>query len=280
LYNGSVIRPISRGAASAAVTALLALLVWGQPQRTFGSDLAHIQTRGTLRVIVWADTQPELFSGKPGALPGFEREILQSFADLQGLKLEIVPVATLAGRIPALLEGRGDVVAGGLAATSSRREQVEFTAEIFPIMHAVVNLKPNKAVATLEELRRERVGTVKGSSWAELVASADVPKSNVDDNFSSLAEMLAGLRASRISAIVLSVRIAILEQRRHPNIQIGLRLGEPISGAYAVRKDEPRLLAALNEYIQNLRRTPTWNRLVVKYFGENALEALQLSRPH
>ena len=145
-------------------------------------------------------------------------------------------MATLAGRIPALVEGRGDVVAGGLAATSSRREQVEFTAEIFPIKHAVVNLKPGKAVGTLEEFRRERVGTVKGSSWAELVASAEVPKSNVDDSFSSVAEMLDALRSGRISAIVLSVRIAILEQRRHPAIQMGLSLG----GAHQRRLCRPQ----------------------------------------
>jgi membrane-bound lytic murein transglycosylase F len=260
------------------MTALFASLVMRPVTSTFAGDLPEIEKRGKLKVLVWADTLPELFSDKAGALPGFEREILQGFADLHGLELDIVPVPTLAGRIPALLEGRGDIVAGGLAATGSRRERVEFTAEIFPILHAVVTLDPSRIVGTLEEFRSERVGTVKGSSWAELVAAAGVPKGNVDDGFSSVTEMLEGLRSKRISAIVLSVRIAILEQKRNPRVKIGLSLGEPISGAYAVRKDDPRLLAALNGYIQNLRRTQTWSRLVVKYFGESALEALKRSR--
>jgi len=32
---------------------------------------------------------------------------------------------------------------------------------------------------------------------------------------------------------------------------------------------------ALDDYLANLRRTPTWSRLVVQYFGESALEILQ-----
>ena len=38
------------------------------------------------------------------------------------------------------------------------------------------------------------------------------------------------------------------------------------------------LLAALNDYVSNVRRTPTWNRLVVKYFGEAAPEVLKAAR--
>jgi hypothetical protein len=34
----------------------------------------------------------------------------------------------------------------------------------------------------------------------------------------------------------------------------------------------------LNDYITNLRRSPTWNRLVVKYFGASALDVLKKAR--
>ena len=44
-----------------------------------------------------------------------------------------------------------------------------------------------------------------------------------------------------------------------------------------VRKPAARLRAALDEYIANARRTPTWNRLAVKYFGPAAPEILRNS---
>ena len=64
----------------------------------------------------------------------------------------------------------------------------------------------------------------------------------------------------------------------HPDLEIGLFLGHPGSLAYGLRRDETELLAALNAYIDNNRHTPTWNRLVVKYFGENAPEVLRKAR--
>ena len=67
-------------------------------------------------------------------------------------------------------------------------------------------------------------------------------------------------------------------QREDPEIELGVFLGEPNRLSYGVRKDAPALLEALNEYIKNTRKTLTWNRLVVKYFGESAPEILRLAR--
>jgi hypothetical protein len=45
-----------------------------------------------------------------------------------------------------------------------------------------------------------------------------------------------------------------------------------------VRRDEPQLRDSLNEYVENTRKTPTWSRLVVKYFGSAAPEILKKAR--
>jgi ABC-type amino acid transport substrate-binding protein len=55
-------------------------------------------------------------------------------------------------------------------------------------------------------------------------------------------------------------------------------VGPPRSLAYGVRKADTALLQALNEYIDNVRRTPTWSRLVVEYFGAAAPEILRKAR--
>ena len=242
------------------------------------ADLPLIEKRGTLRVVVWTGTPSDLFSTREGEAPGFEREILEGFAELRRLKLEVVPGGSVDERIPALLAGKGDVLAGGLAATESRRKVVDFTAEVFPVRHVAVTRAPHPVIQTLDALRREaRVGTVKGSSWAEELARARVPPDHVDDSFASPEEVAAALRRGTISATVMSVRTAMIERRKDPALQLGLFVGEATKGCYAVRKGEPQLLSALNVYIENLRRTPSWNRLVVKYFGAEALEVLRRS---
>jgi hypothetical protein len=45
-----------------------------------------------------------------------------------------------------------------------------------------------------------------------------------------------------------------------------------------VRKGDPRLREALDAYLSDLRRSASWSRLVVKYFGERALEILTKAR--
>ena len=74
------------------------------------------------------------------------------------------------------------------------------------------------------------------------------------------------------------VESAIALQREDREVQLGLFLGPPASLAFGVPKGSPGLLAALNQYIESLRKTASWSRLVVKYFGEAAPEVLKKAR--
>lgn len=242
------------------------------------TDLAEIKGKGVLRVLVMLDTKrPEFYSIRPGTPPGFDAEVLDHFAALHRLKLEVVPQSGWDALIPALRGKKGDLIAGRFTATESRKKLVSFTSEVFPTRNVVINRKPNKPITTLEQLKAERVGAIKGSSMAEAIGLSGVPASSVDDSIAPGGYDEA-LKAGKITAALWGVESAIALQKEDPEIQLGLFLGPPGNLAYAVRKDEPELLKALNEYIENLRKTPTWSRLVVKYFGAAAPEILRKAR--
>jgi ABC-type amino acid transport substrate-binding protein len=251
---------------------LFAFLAWGLAVSA-RADLGEIKAGGTLRVLV-VDGSPEFYALKPDAPPGLDREVLDGFAKLQRLTVTTVPIPSWAELIPALLARKGDVIAGGVTVTDARRKQVDFSAEVFPTRHVVVSRKPQPVVRTLEELREARVGTIKGSSMAEVVAEARVPPARVVDTIPS-GGMPAAMRTGQVTACVIGVENAIADQRVDPEIQIGLFLGPRASLAFGVRKEDADLRRALDEYVTNLRRTPTWNRLVVKYFGDAAVEILR-----
>ncbi len=256
-----------------AALALAAVL----PARTASADLPEIVERGTLRVLVVIDTRrPEFFTMNE-AVPGFDREVLQRFAQLHHVRLEPVPVPSWDALIPGLLDGKGDLIGGRFTVTESRKKLVAFTTEVFPTRNVVFTRQPHRTVRTIEELREEKVGTIKGTSMAEAIAAAAVPPARVDDGIppGGFAE---ALKSGRITAAVWGVESAIAAQREDSAIQIGLFLGPPSSLAYAVRKGDTALLLALNDYVSNLRRTPTWSRLVVDYFGADALEVLKKAR--
>jgi len=254
------------------MTILAALLVGGV-LAAGGPDLAEIQQRGVLRVLV-VEGSPEFYAVRPGAEPGMDHELLDGFARLHRLRIDTVEVPSWDELLPALLAGRGELIAGGVTVTDKRRQQVDFSAEVFPTRHLVLTRKPHRVVRSLQELRQERVGTIKGTSMAEVVASLGVPPANVDDSFPS-GGLPAGLKQNRFTACVEGLEEALVAQRADPELQVGAFVGPRQSLAFGVRKDEPELRRALDEYVANVRKTPTWSRLVVKYFGASALDILK-----
>jgi ABC-type amino acid transport substrate-binding protein len=255
--------------------AALALLTIAMPLPA--ADLAGIKASGTLRMLsVVVEEEPEFVSAQADR-PGFDREVLEGFARLHRVKLELVSIASWDGLVPALLKGRGDVIAGRYTATDSRRKQIDFTTEVFPTRPIAVTRKPHRVVNSLTELREEKVGIVKGTSLADVLAASGVPPAQIDDGLAA-GGTFAALKAGRVTCIVEEVATALLARREDPDLQAGVFLGPAGSYAYGVRKEDKDLRAALDEYVLNLRKTPTWNRLVVKYLGESAPEILKKAR--
>jgi len=251
--------------------AIVVLALTGAP--LWAADLPGIKKAGTLRVLVPGDEIPEMFAFKPEAVPGFEREILEGFAALNRIKLDVIPVDRFDDILPSLRKGSGDVVTG-INDTPARRESVDFTVEVLPSRSVVVTRKPHPVVATVSQFGAEKVGVLKGTSWADSAAVAGAHP----ESFAEEKEVLAALKSGRITATVLSALEFLLAQRHDPDLQAGVVLGSPGSAAWAVRKEDRQLKAALDEYLTNLRRTGSWSRLIVKYFGSDSLNVLGKQR--
>jgi membrane-bound lytic murein transglycosylase F len=257
--------------------AVLSLLALAGAPAAGADDFPEIKKRGELRVIVGADGMPEAATLQPGAPPGLERELVEGFAALHRLRVKFVPVPVHSDRFPTLLAGKGDVVVGNVGITDERRKVVAFTQEVFPNRTIAVSWKPHPAPATAAQLRREKVGTMKNSAWSARLEPAGVPAANIDDSYETPEQVLDALRSRRVTAVVMPVDRALVVKRRNPDLELGVFLPPSPGRAWALRKDSPALLKALDEYIANVRRTPTWNRLVVKYYGDLALELLKAS---
>jgi ABC-type amino acid transport substrate-binding protein len=254
----------------------LALLALAMPLAARAADFPAIAARGVLRVLVNPDVRrPEFFSVRPGTEPGFDQELLLGFASLHRLKLETVTVDGWDALIPALLAGQGDVIAGRFTATARRREQIAFTSEVFPYRLVVLTRKPAAPITTLAQLRAAKVGTTRGSNMAEALKAARV--ADVDEGIPTGGYPEA-LRTGRVTAAVWGAESAIASQKEDPALELGMFLGPASSLAWGVRKEDTQLLQRLDEYVDNTRRSATWSRLVVKYFGDAAPEILRKAR--
>jgi polar amino acid transport system substrate-binding protein len=257
-----------------AAIVLLAASVLLSP--AFALDLAEIKVRGSLNVLVAADEVPETFSWTPGSEPGMEREMIEGFARLHKLEMRPVPVKDWDDIIPALRRGDGDVILG-INDTEARRKQVDFTREVMPSRHVVLTRKPDAPIHELLALRAVKVGVPFGTTWAEAAASAGVPSRHLVD-LPDMKAILAALRARKITASVVPLADVTLALRGDPDLQAGMFVGPPGRAAWAVRKTDPGLKRAFDEHIEASRRTGSWSRLVVKYYGEAALRVLDRAK--
>jgi ABC-type amino acid transport substrate-binding protein len=237
-----------------------------------GADLPDVQKRGTLRVLVAADESPEAFSFEPGGPPGFERELLEGFARLQRVELQPVVVKRFGDMIPRLKAGDGDLISG-LLVTEARRSEMDFTDEVLPARLVVVTREPHAVVTGVAALRTETVGVIPGNAWAKAVADAGVPPERTV-SFADQPALLRGLADGKATATVMSFVDYTMAKRRDPALRAGAPVGPAGSGAWALRRGETALRQALDEYLAAARRSGSWSRLVIRYYGEDALEVL------
>jgi ABC-type amino acid transport substrate-binding protein len=258
-----------------ASRALLVSLVVSVAAGASAADLAAIRQRGTLRVLgVPDDREGDFLAMKGGAAAGFDVEILLAFARSEGVKLELVPLSEWSALGPALAADKGDVIAGRYTASPARAQRYAFTDEVFPTRTVVVTRKPHAPVKTVDQLAKEKVGTIRGTSLAEAALAAGIPAARLDDSIVS-GGLSDALKGGKITAAVWAVEGAILSQRRDPDLELGAFLGPAQSLAYAVRFEDKALLAALNEHIRSLRKTGAWHRLVEKHFGAASLDVIR-----
>lgn len=237
------------------------------------ADLDVIQARGVLRVVVSDSAPRELYSVGAEGAPGFHREIVEAFARLNGLRVESRRVSP-DQRVPLLLEGRADLVAA-FVDTPERRQQIAFSVEVMPVQHVAVSCQPQPVVATLAALRQARVGLRPGTSWAAAAAEVGVPMARTIP-FETLPELLDALCAGRVGATVMDAPGLVLEMRRRPGLRAGVAVGTKLRGAWGLRKSDVRLLEQADAYITSLRHSPMWSRLLVQYYGKDALTALRM----
>jgi lysine/arginine/ornithine transport system substrate-binding protein len=258
------------------LSSILLGALWAVPAPA--ADLKEITAGGSLRVVAVIDErEPEFMALKEGRASGFDLEILQSFARSQRVELKVMPIGGWDALIPALLEGRGDVIAGRFSDTPARRKRIAFTDEVFPTRTVLVTRRPHPPVAALDALAQEKVGTIRGTSMVEALLTAGVPLARIDQTLVS-GGLSESLRSGKVTVAVWSIEGAMLAQRQDPELELGAFVGTGESLAYGLRPGDAELRRALNEHLRTLRKTGDWNRLVVKYFGRTAPGILKKAR--
>lgn len=163
--------------------------------------------------------------------------------------------------IPALLEGRGDIVAAGKLITAWRRAQVDFTNATKTGISSVIVTGPGVApIATLQDLGGKQVYLRKSDVSAQGVerlnaelASSGKPPTKIKPAPEVLADedLLEMVNAGLVPMTMVDDDIATFWQQIFTGITINTGAAVRTDGqkAMMIRKNSPLLMAELNAFI-------------------------------
>jgi membrane-bound lytic murein transglycosylase MltF len=250
-------------------------------------DLDEIlRSRRVIRVLVsYGKTDFEIVNGHP---QGFEYELFHEYEHSldekvrrPGVRMPLLIFITVPTDqlIPLLLDGRGDIAAS-LKITPQREKLVAFTEPyILNVNEVVVTGKAVRGLHTLADLSGRTVNVVSGSSYAEHLRELNKRLRKRGRKAVRIVEVETPLEQEDILEMVNSgifeitvvdSYIAELWSRVLPDIavreDIVLKSGGNIG--WAVRRENPELLASLNGFISAKGRQGNMlgNMLFARYY--------------
>lgn len=259
-------------------------------------DLAQIRERGAITVVApYNSTTYFIYQGEP---LGYEYELLAAFAKDLGVALKIIVVTDPKSLIPALNEGEGDIAAARLMPNPDNEASAAFTDALYRTDPVLVQqdeppseagkgtekaIKPGPAdpipevdiqarlITQPAQLAGQRVDLPEQSPFRRTLLelsdeiSGDIYVVEVGGKIQdeALAQKVA---RGEVQFTVMQKNLADLKEAEFKNLKVRPILGHPQKVSWAVRKNSPELLATLNSWIAEKKKTPLLNSLYQKYF--------------
>ena len=200
-------------------------------------------------------------------------------AKQSSINVILIPVAR-DELLSGLREGRGDVAAASLTITPARQKLVAFSDPTYPGVQELVVTGPAAGeIVSFEDLTRTRLHVRPFSSYYEHLSEFNdargkegkprIPVRKADERLEDY-DLLEMVNTGIIPAVIVDSYKAALWAQIFANIQVHEDLAIHSGGslAWALRKDTPKLLEAVNALVKEVRKgTLLGNVLIKRYYG-------------
>jgi membrane-bound lytic murein transglycosylase MltF len=247
-------------------------------------DLDGMIERRQIRILT-ASSKTFYFIDR-GRQRGATYEFAKKFEDelnrklkLGAIRVHVVVIPVSRDRLlPGLLEGIGDIAAANLTVTEERQSLVDFADPVaVGISEVVVTGPDSPPLASTDDLAGREVVVRRSSSYYDsLVAlnerlrgegKPEIQISLADENLED-EDLLEMVNAGLYPAIVVDAHKARFWQeifaavKVHENVAV--RTGGAI--AWAIRKDSPKLAAAINDYVKGHKIGTEFGNIILKRY--------------
>lgn len=244
-------------------------------------DLDAIVKRGYINALVDNNSISYfIYKGQP---MGYEYELLNLFAEHLNVDLKIQVTSGIDRAIDQLNKGEGDIIAFPLTVTKERNKYVAFSNPHFDSYQVLVQRKPDHwrrmtldaindtLIRNPVQLIGREVHVLAGSSFEtrlehlseEIGGDILIRRDTASLESESLMRKVA---MGEIDFTVADHMMARVNASYYPNLDISTPVGVAQQVAWAGRKNSPKLLEAMNEWLAGVKKEATFMVIYNRYF--------------
>lgn len=232
-------------------------------------DLPQIKDSGELVALtLYSSTSYFLYRGEP---MGFQYELCEQFAQSLGLRLRIEVANNPAELVQKLLRKEGDIIAYNLAVTNEWKDSVLYCGEEM-ITHQVIVQRNGKGVLKdVTELIGKEIYVKPGKHLDRLVhldkeLGGGILIHEIPEDSITTEDLIAKVAQGEIDYTICDNDIARLNRTYYPSLNIDLQISFVQRSSWAVRKDEPLLAQAANEWYKANVKSRAYQASTKRYF--------------
>jgi polar amino acid transport system substrate-binding protein len=254
------LRAFASTAVAITAAATLAACGGGGSGKASGGNPYKLLQAGTLRTGTLTDAPPNVFL-KNGRFTGFDNDLLTAVAAKIGLKVEFVGT-DFSALLAQVATHRFDVGSSSITITDARKKTVRFTNG-YDFGYFGLDVAAGSPIKGFAQLKGKRVVVVQGTVQDDYATKQGLNPVRVPDYNGALNQLKTGTSAAWIAPAEIGEKTAKDSGGKVVVAETQLS-SEPT--AFAVAKDNPKLLAALNKGLDEVIKDGTWTKLQEQYY--------------
>jgi polar amino acid transport system substrate-binding protein len=252
--------------ASILCSVFVATMLGGAGATAQADQLQDIMQRKELRCGTFADVPPFAAPDpKTREMVGFDVDLCAAIAKQLGVSAKITPLSVEA-RVPEVKLGHVDIAVANLAYTLSRADQIQFSDPYY-IAKEMLAVKASDPGKAKEDFKGKRLASTKGST-SELSIKLNGSEPLTFQDTGSVFMSVQQNKAVGMVANTMTI-VKLVGESKKSGVELKMiddpMLLEPIG--VGMKKDEPALLAKINETLAALDKDGAINQLWDKWLG-------------
>jgi len=245
--------------------AIAAVAVMGLAQAANADALDDIKKSGKIRIAVDLGVPPYGMTDDKMQPTGSDIDTAKLLAADWGLEFEHVPT-TGASRIPSLQTGKADLVISTLSITPERAKVIDFSKG-YAVLRTVIAAPKNVSLKSMADLDGKTVGTVRGTTH-DTQLTKEGPKGMKLVRFEDDATEAQAFLSGQVDIFSTAELLVAPIDKKNPARQVEVKFVlDTFKLAVGVKKDEARLLAEVDKWIDANLKNGKLDAIYKKYHG-------------